>query len=141
MWQRIRSLIVKEFLMLWKDRKSRFVLLVPPIIQLVLFASAANFFCTFPILPYKMGLEPPNECEYALGYYRPGDCAPYMLDPFPLSVRGALLEAAAWVGRQRPAVHRARRRLQHRPPSAARPLATSFTKARAMPRRSIPPCS
>ena len=43
MWQRIRSLIVKEFLMLWKDRKSRFVLLVPPIIQLVLFASAANF--------------------------------------------------------------------------------------------------
>ena len=43
MWRRIRSLIVKEFLMLWKDRKSRFVLLVPPIIQLVLFANAATF--------------------------------------------------------------------------------------------------
>lgn len=43
MWQRIRSLIVKEFLMLWKDRKSRFVLVAPPIIQLVLFAAAANF--------------------------------------------------------------------------------------------------
>lgn len=43
MWRRIRSLIVKEFLMLWKDRKSRFVLLVPPIIQLLLFANAATF--------------------------------------------------------------------------------------------------
>jgi ABC-2 type transport system permease protein len=43
MWRRIRSLIVKEFLMLWKDRKSRFVLVAPPIIQLVLFANAATF--------------------------------------------------------------------------------------------------
>ena len=45
-----------------------------------------------------MGLEPPNECIYTLGYYRPGDCAPYMIDPLPLSVRGALFEAGAWVG-------------------------------------------
>ena len=61
------------------------------------FASAAHFFATFPILPYKMGLEPPNECMYSLGYYRPGDCAPYLLDPLPLSVRGALFEAGGWV--------------------------------------------
>ena len=39
-------------------------------------ASAANFFITIPILPYKIGLEPPTECIYSLGYYRPGDCAP-----------------------------------------------------------------
>lgn len=43
MWRRIRSLIVKEFLVLWKDRKSRFVLMIPPIVQLVLFAGAATF--------------------------------------------------------------------------------------------------
>jgi ABC-2 type transport system permease protein len=43
MWCRIRSLIAKEFLMLWKDRKSRFVLVVPPIVQLLLFAHAATF--------------------------------------------------------------------------------------------------
>jgi hypothetical protein len=61
-------------------------------------ASAAHFFLTVPILPYKMGLEPPNECIYDLGYYRPGNCAPYLLDPIPLSVRGALFEAGAWVG-------------------------------------------
>ena len=42
-WRRIRSLIVKEFLTLWKDRKSRFVLVVPPIVQLILFANAATF--------------------------------------------------------------------------------------------------
>ena len=61
------------------------------------FASGAHFFLTIPMLPYKMGLEPPNECIYALGYYRPGDCAPYMIDPLPLSVRAALFEAAGWV--------------------------------------------
>lgn len=62
------------------------------------FASAAHFFLTIPILPYKMGLETPNECMYTLGYYRPGNCAPYLLDPIPLSVRGAFFEAGAWVG-------------------------------------------
>jgi hypothetical protein len=62
------------------------------------FASATLFYLTLPILPYKMGLELPNECMYTLGYYRPGDCAPYMLDPLPLSVRAGLFEAGAWVG-------------------------------------------
>ena len=62
------------------------------------FASGAHFFLTIPILPYKMGLELPNECMYTLGYYRPGNCAPYLFDPIPLSVRGVLFEAGAWVG-------------------------------------------
>jgi len=62
------------------------------------FASGAHFFLTLPILPYKMGLELPDECMYSLGYYRPGSCAPYMLDPLPLSIRAGLFEAGAWVG-------------------------------------------
>ena len=62
------------------------------------FASAAHFFIILPILPYEMGLELPNECMYTLGYYRPGSCAPYMLDPLPLSIRAGLFEAGAWVG-------------------------------------------
>ena len=41
---------------------------------------------------------PPHECRYALGYYRPGSCAPYLIPPVPLSLRGALLEAGAVVG-------------------------------------------
>ncbi len=61
------------------------------------FASAALFYLTLPILPYKMGLELPDECMYTLGYYRPGDCAPYMLDALPLSIRAGLFEVGAWV--------------------------------------------
>ncbi len=60
--------------------------------------SGAHFFLTVPVLPYKMGLYPPNECIYSLGYYRAGSCAPYMIDPLPISVRAALFEAAAWTG-------------------------------------------
>ena len=60
--------------------------------------SGAHFFGTLPILPYKMGVEPPGECIYALGYYRPGDCAPKMIYCLPLSLRGALYEAAAVTG-------------------------------------------
>lgn len=60
--------------------------------------SGAHFFLTVPVLPYKMGLYPPNECIYSLGYYRPGNCAPYMLDPLPISIRAGLFEAAVWTG-------------------------------------------
>jgi hypothetical protein len=60
--------------------------------------SGAHFFTRPFILPYCMGVEPPNECIYALGHYRPGSCAPYMINPVPLSPRGALFEAGAAVG-------------------------------------------
>jgi hypothetical protein len=60
--------------------------------------SGAHFFGTFPVLPYKMGIEAPWECIYALGYYEPGSCAPYIIPPLPLNLRGALLEAGAWTG-------------------------------------------
>ena len=43
MLQRILALIVKEFLAVWRDPKSRVTLLVPPLIQLVVFAEAATF--------------------------------------------------------------------------------------------------
>jgi hypothetical protein len=62
------------------------------------FISGAHFFCELPVLPYCMGVEPPCECIYALGYYRPGSCAPYMCEPVPLSLRGAVFEAGAVTG-------------------------------------------
>lgn len=43
MWNRLRALILKEFLSLLKDRKIRFVLIMPPLVQMVLFANAATF--------------------------------------------------------------------------------------------------
>lgn len=42
MWQRIFSLIYKEILAVWKDKKSRMVLVVPPIVQLFIFSFAAT---------------------------------------------------------------------------------------------------
>lgn len=42
MWNRIRALIIKEFLAVWRDKRSRFVLIIPPIIQLFIFAVAAT---------------------------------------------------------------------------------------------------
>ena len=66
--------------------------LLGPLTQPV--TSAVRFFSTVPLLPYYMGVYPPNENIYDLGQYRPGDCAPFYLDPFPLSVRGAIYEGA-----------------------------------------------
>jgi ABC-2 type transport system permease protein len=43
MWQRIRALVRKELLALLKDKRSRFVLIVPPIIQVLVFGYAATF--------------------------------------------------------------------------------------------------
>jgi len=60
--------------------------------------SGAHFFGTIPILPYKMGIEDPCECVYALGYYRPGNCAPMLCYQLPLSLRGAVYQAAAVTG-------------------------------------------
>lgn len=42
MWQRIRNLILKELLAVWRDPKSRFLLVAPPIIELFIFANAAT---------------------------------------------------------------------------------------------------
>jgi ABC-2 type transport system permease protein len=42
MLRRILTLIYKEFLAVWRDKKSRTVLIVPPILQLFIFAFAAT---------------------------------------------------------------------------------------------------
>ncbi len=67
-----------------------------PVRQQVL--SGAHFFLNLVTLPYQAGINPPWECQYALGYYRPGSCAPWLVPPVPLSVRGALTEAGVLVG-------------------------------------------
>ena len=66
-----------------------------PLVQPIF--SGVHFFATIPLLPYMMGVYPPNECQYVLGYYRMGDCAPWMVPPFPLSLRGAFFEAVGVV--------------------------------------------
>ena len=67
-----------------------------PIAQPII--SSAHFFANIAVLPYKMGVHSPHECQYALGYYRPGNCAPWIIPPVPLSVKGSLYQAAAMTG-------------------------------------------
>lgn len=62
------------------------------------FISGAHFFINLAALPYNMAIHPPTECQYALGYYRPGSCAPWMIPPIPLSLRGAAAEVGAALG-------------------------------------------
>lgn len=60
--------------------------------------SGAHFFSSIAILPYKMGLETPNECIYALGHYRPGSCAPYYIEALPFTWRAAAFQTGVITG-------------------------------------------
>lgn len=62
-----------------------------PALQSIL--SGAHFITCVAFLPYNMAVNPPNECMYTLGYYRPGSCAPYVIEPVPISLKGVLYEA------------------------------------------------
>jgi len=62
------------------------------------FVSGAHFFGSVVALPYHAGINPPNECQYPVGYYRPGNCAPWLVPPAPVSIRGGLLTAGLYTG-------------------------------------------
>lgn len=66
--------------------------LLEPLVQ------SAHFFGNVLVLPYKMGVHSPTECQYALGYYRPGNCAPWVKPPLPISAKGALTQAVTMTG-------------------------------------------
>jgi len=57
-WQRIFALMIKEFLALLKDKRSRTVIIVPPLVQLLVFSYAATFDLTR--VPYAVYNEDPG---------------------------------------------------------------------------------
>ncbi|WP_145176523.1 hypothetical protein [Rubripirellula lacrimiformis] len=57
--------------------------------------SGARFAATVPMLPYLMAIQPPCECEYTLGYYRSGSCAPMTFQRPPWDRRAIIAESAA----------------------------------------------
>jgi ABC-2 type transport system permease protein len=42
MWLRLREMLVKEFIQVFRDKRTRFILFGPPVIQMVIFGYAAN---------------------------------------------------------------------------------------------------
>ena len=67
-----------------------------PVMQPIV--SGAHFFLNLAMAPYKMGIHPPHECQYALGYERPGNASPWLLPPLPLSLRGAITAGGIYSG-------------------------------------------
>jgi len=57
--------------------------------------SGVRFYTQIAMLPYQMAVDPPRECIYTLGYYRPGDCAPFLRQRFPPSLAGAAAEVGS----------------------------------------------
>src|SRR5208337_976785 len=43
MFRRLRHIIIKEFIQVWRDKKLRFFLIVPPLIQLMVYGYVVNF--------------------------------------------------------------------------------------------------
>jgi len=60
--------------------------------------STFHFFGRLFTLPYQSAIHPPNECQYALGFYRPGNCAPWLLEPIPFSRDGIRRQALTSLG-------------------------------------------
>ena len=60
--------------------------------------SVAHFFVSLATVSYQAAIHPANECNYALGYYRPGNCAPWLKDPIPISLDGARRQALVTTG-------------------------------------------
>lgn len=42
MWKRLRALIIKEFIAIWQDKRSRMSLIMPPLVQFFIFTFAAT---------------------------------------------------------------------------------------------------
>ena len=61
------------------------------------FVSGTRFLLTFPVMPYKMGVEGTHERVYDLGLYRPGSPAPPTRQTIPFEWDAAAIEAASWV--------------------------------------------
>ncbi len=62
------------------------------------FVSVSKFGLQVAGLPYQMALDPVWCEQYALGYYRPGDCAPPLRYRIPFNKRAATTAAGVYTG-------------------------------------------
>ncbi len=62
------------------------------------FVSFGKFGVQFFGLPYQMSLHPICQEEYVLGWYRPGECAPYKFYQIPLNADAAIRTGAFYTG-------------------------------------------
>lgn len=80
-----------EDVMLERHGHERFPCLQPLV-------SGGRFFATIPALPYLAAVRDPWDCDYHLGHYRPGTCAPLLRQRPPYERRAAIIQAGATAG-------------------------------------------
>lgn len=61
-------------------------------------ASGAKFYAAILLHPYLNTLNRPWECQYALGHYRPGTCAPVLKNHLPYDARAAAVQGLSTAG-------------------------------------------
>jgi hypothetical protein len=59
--------------------------------------SGAHFFATFPLIPYKIGVERTHDHIYTLGYHRPGSPTPALGRRLSLEADAAAFEGLSWL--------------------------------------------
>lgn len=57
------------------------------------YKSGVHFISRVVTLPYQMAAQGTRDCEYGLGYFRPGNCNPAYRQQFQLSRRGVVAQA------------------------------------------------
>lgn len=62
------------------------------------FASAGKFSAQLLGLPYQMAIDPICKKRYALGWYRPGECAPKLHYQVPWNTQAAAVQAGVYTG-------------------------------------------
>lgn len=62
------------------------------------FISGTRFILQLPILPYRMGVDPPLSCVSSLGHQPPGSCVPCIRQTLPIQGNASLVQAATTVG-------------------------------------------
>jgi hypothetical protein len=62
------------------------------------FVSGARFMGQLVALPYQMTIDPIDKPVYALGWYRPGECAPKLKYQVPFNAEAAAVQAAVTTG-------------------------------------------
>lgn len=62
------------------------------------FVSGAKFSAQLLGLPYSMTIDPLCKHMYTLGYYQPGDCAPYLHYQIPFNAHAAAVTGAFYTG-------------------------------------------
>ncbi|MEM8864143.1 MAG: hypothetical protein AAGF31_01195 [Planctomycetota bacterium] len=62
------------------------------------FAATGHFFGSALSLPYQLAAQPPRECIYTLGHYRPGNCNPHFVHLSRPRLKGFAAQGAAVAG-------------------------------------------